>query len=87
MRNDSEDGTNPLTIEATLKMLESSKFATRLLENQNERQSLINQGDIYNQRRNEKEAVRLANFDAQRVIPDQIWYDSLRKSDDGSFCK
>jgi hypothetical protein len=38
---DSEDDHNPLTIETTIKMLEGSKFATRLLENQNERQSLI----------------------------------------------
>ena len=60
----------PITIQKTLELLESSKFTTRLLEHQNERQSLINQGDIYNQRKNEKEAIRLANFDAQRQIPE-----------------
>lgn len=31
--------------------------------------------------------MRLANFDKQRRIPEQIWYDSLRGSDDGSFIK
>ena len=30
-----------------------------------------------------KEAIRMANFDNQRRIPDQIWYDSLRQTDDG----
>ena len=31
--------------------------------------------------------MRLAKFDTQRHIPDQVWYDSLRGSDDGSFSK
>ena len=45
---DSEDEFAPLTLQNTIEMLEKSKFTTRLLEHQNERQSIINQGDIYN---------------------------------------
>ena len=40
-----------------------------------ERTSIINQADVYIQRQNEREALRLANFDNQTVIPQQIWYD------------
>ena len=29
--------------------------------------------------------MRLANFDNQRRIPEQIWYEQLRESDNGSF--
>jgi len=34
-----------------------------------------------------KEALRLASFDMQRRIPDQIWYDALRQDDDGRYAK
>jgi len=49
------------------------------------RTSIINQGDIYNQRNIEKEAIRAATFDTKQSIPTQIWYDSLRETDDGRF--
>jgi hypothetical protein len=37
------------------------------------------------QRRNQKEALRLASFDNHKRLPTQLWYDQLRASDDGSF--
>ena len=29
----------------------------------------------------------MASFDNNKILPQQIWYDSLRSSDDGSFSK
>ena len=49
--------------------------------------SIINQGDAYIHRRNAKEALRFANMDTHKSLPDQIWYDSLRESDNGSYSK
>jgi hypothetical protein len=31
--------------------------------------------------------LRIASLDSQSIIPQQIWYDQLRSSDDGSFTK
>lgn len=53
----------------------------------NEHTSIINSGDAYIHRRNAKEALRLANMDATSPLPQQIWYDSLRETDDGSYSK
>ena len=58
-----------------------------MLKQLENRQSIINQGDVFIQKRNQKEALRLASFDTKRSIPEQIWYDSLRGSDDGSFTR
>lgn len=46
---------------------------------------IIHQGDIYNERKLEREALRRATFDAKADIPTQAWYDSLRETDDGRF--
>lgn len=58
-----------------------------MLEQMDQRQSIIHQGDVYIQRKNQKEALRLADFDSKQMMPQQIWYDQLRGSDDGSFSK
>ena len=56
-------------------MFESSKDTKRMLQQLDQRQSIINQGDIYIQRRNQREALRLAAIDGQGTLPAQIWYD------------
>jgi hypothetical protein len=33
----------------------------------------------------EREAINSAIADDQRMIPQQLWYDSLRETDDGRF--
>jgi hypothetical protein len=33
----------------------------------------------------EKDAIRIATMDEKESIPLQIWYDSLRETDDGRF--
>jgi hypothetical protein len=48
----------------------------------NTRTSIIDQGQVYNKRKIQREAMRVATH---VTIPDQIWYDSLRGSDDGRF--
>jgi hypothetical protein len=69
-----------------MKMFAESKETQKMLNQLNQdRQSIINQGDVYIQRMNTKEAMRLANWDNQRRIPEQIWYDSLRGEDNGQF--
>jgi len=67
-------------------MFKESKKTASMLEQLGSRQSIINQGDIYNQRMNKKEALRLARFD-DGILPDQIWYDTLRGNDDGAYAK
>ena len=67
-------------------MFKESKKTASMLEQLGSRQSIINQGDIYNQRMNKKEALRLARFD-DGILPDQIWYDTLRSNDDGAYAK
>ena len=47
---------------------------------------IIDQGDIYNQRRLKKEVLSSSMYDQNdNNIPTQIWYDSLRETDDGRF--
>ena len=46
-----------------VEMIEQSKKATRLLNQLDQRPSIINQGEIYNHRRNQKEALKLASCD------------------------
>ena len=46
---------------------------------------LFHQGDIYNERKLEREALFKATIDTKQNIPTQIWYDSLRDTDDGRF--
>ena len=48
------------------------------------RTSIANQGVVSNYRKLQREAMRLAKSDVNN-IPDQIWYDSLRETDDGRF--
>lgn len=47
---------------------------------------IIDQGDIYNQRRLKKEVLSSSMYDQNdNNIPTQVWYDSLRDTDDGRF--
>jgi hypothetical protein len=49
------------------------------------RSSIINQGDVYNERITKREALKIAGMDNRRVVPVQGWYDSLRETDDGRY--
>jgi hypothetical protein len=50
------------------------------------RASIINQADVYSQRQVLREALKLTVADdKQGGTNDQIWYDSLRETDDGRF--
>ena len=40
-----------------------------MMDQLNKRQSIINQGDVYQQRKNQKEALRLTNLDIEATIP------------------
>ena len=57
----SVDFTNPDV--AQDKILNSNDTKKMLKQLERDHSSIINQGDIYIQRRNLKEAVRIANFD------------------------
>lgn len=50
----------------------------------NPRSSILNAGDIYNQKKIEREAMMVALQD-ENLMPQQLWYDSLRETDDGRF--
>ena len=64
---------------STIDYLKNSQDCAKLLTQVTiGKTSVINQGEIYIQRKNKKESLRLSNFDAQRRIPEQVWYDSLR---------
>lgn len=53
---------------------------------QAKRPSIINQADVYSQRQVMREALKLTVADdKQGGINDQVWYDSLRETDDGRF--
>jgi len=53
------------TAEDHLKMFNESAQTSKMLSQlSQDRQSIINQGDAYIQRKNMKEAIRLANWDA-----------------------
>ena len=69
-----------------MSMLQESEPVTKMLSQLGRRQSIINQADSYNHRRNKKEALRLA-LSPERELNTQHWYDSLRPSDDGAFSK
>lgn len=49
------------------------------------RTCMLRQGDIYNQRRQEQQALCHALADHHGTVPPQLWYDSLRETDDGRF--
>ena len=49
------------------------------------RSSVINNGESHNQHMQERVAIKNAIIDNSCVIPTQIWYDSLRETDDGRF--
>lgn len=49
------------------------------------RVSIMHIGDAYNKRKIEREALSKAMADYKGVIPMQMWYDSLRSTDDGRF--
>jgi hypothetical protein len=48
------------------------------------RASILKAGDVYNQKKIEREAMRIAIQD-ENNMPQQLWYDSLRETDDGRF--
>ena len=50
------------------------------------RRCILDQGDIHNQKMVEREALVAANFDNGGAVPEQVWYDQLRETDDGRFC-
>ena len=50
-------------------MFQDSKTTSKLLEQLDQRSSIINQGDIYINRKNKKEALNLASFDDKPYIP------------------
>ena len=50
-----------------------------------DRTSIIYNGEAQNQRKLEREALRSALFDSTAAVPAQVWYDSLRETDDGRF--
>lgn len=50
------------------------------------RSSIINQAEVFTQRQVMREALKMAVVDdKQGGFNDQIWYDSLRETDDGRF--
>lgn len=61
-----------------VKHFQGSKHVRGLLSQIGERSSVINQGDIYIQKRNERQAVHLSNYDNTSAVPTQLWYDQLR---------
>mmetsp|Transcript_23578 Transcript_23578/g.36270 ORF Transcript_23578/g.36270 Transcript_23578/m.36270 type:complete len:147 (+) Transcript_23578:810-1250(+) len=87
-RKTSQDNTANIKTASVMGDNFSSSVANPQSENKHltaQRTSIINQGEIFNQRNLEKEAIRAATFDAKQSIPTQIWYDSLRETDDGRF--
>jgi len=70
-----------------IEKLEESQDALKFLKQLTLRQSIINKGDIINRIKQQREVLRLASFDDQPIIPTQVWYDTLRELDDGSFSK
>ena len=73
--------------EDVFEMLNNSKHTARMLDQLGHRQSIIHQGEISNMRKNKRHAAHLATYYLKHNLPDQIWYDSLRPSDDGSYSK
>ena len=45
----------------------------------------MNQGQIYNQRKQQRELLSLAMQDYNGTLPSTLWYDQLRQTDDGRF--
>lgn len=71
-----------------LKLLEMMGDTNFTMSNfhQAKRSSIINQADVYSQRQVMREALKLTVADdKQGGINDQVWYDSLRETDDGRF--
>jgi len=56
-----------------------------ILAQMNDRASIINQADVQNQLLGERQLLQAAQMDEQPRIPDQIWYDHLRQTDDGRY--
>lgn len=52
-----------------------------------QKHSVINSGDINIQKINQRKVLNAANFDNQPSIPQRIWYDQLRDSDNGTYSK
>ena len=67
--------------------LRSSKPSAALIEQLGQRQSIIHSGDLYNSKKQVVEMTSKAAFDNSKSIPPQLWYDSLRQSDDGFFSR
>jgi hypothetical protein len=50
-----------------------------------QRSSIIYQAEVFSQRQVMREALRIAITDDKLGVNNQIWYDSLRETDDGRF--
>ena len=53
----------------------TQEFNPALDHLEKKRPSIMDQGEIYNQRRLEREALRMATSDINQNIKPQIWYD------------
>ena len=69
-----------------VKTMKGSEALDKVFQQTCLRQSIINQGDIHNHKKQLRNMVSLAQAD-NKSIPTQVWYDSLRDSDNGTFTK
>ena len=76
---------DPRKVYHVMNELNYNPIAQKSFAQISKRQSLITQNDVYIQWRNEIEALRLANRDRIGRISEQVWYDSLRESDNGMW--
>lgn len=66
------------------KMIDS-KTRSQTSRTQPKRVSVMNQGEIYNQLKQQREMLSKAIQDYHGSVPQQMWYDHLRQTDDGRF--
>lgn len=72
-------------IDNVSQMMADMKMGQGDNQQQIKRTSIQDQGQISNYRKMQREAMRLATQDIKQNIPPQIWYDSLRETDDGRY--
>ena len=66
-----------------IRTIKNSDMAESLASQLSQRSSIINQGEIYNVKKQIREMTRMSTID-KRPMPSQLWYNSLRNSDNGS---
>lgn len=83
---DEDDKETDFNRSAMVEIIPENKSRFKLYKNNTDksRTLIIDQGDIYNQKMQHREALQLTNKD---MAPNHSWYDSLRDSDDGYFSK